>query len=262
VASVTATPNVPQAGSTPSPATPSTTPRATAIVALDVPNADSALMIVSALGDLCRFYKVGSELFTGAGPSVVRSLTEHGCQVFLDLKFHDIPNTTRGAARSAARIGARLITVHATGGRAMMEAAMEGARQGAAQAGHGGECEVFAVTVLTSLDGERISEAWGRTGVHVQDEVLRLAEIARRAGVTGIVCGGAEAPAVRVEYGNTLKLLIPGVRLPGSAANDQLRVVTPGEAVAAGASYVIVGRTVTAAAVARDAMRRVLSELD
>ena len=245
----------------PSPSTPSTTPKATAIVALDVPTADSALMIVSALGDLCRFYKVGGELFTGAGPAGVRSLTDHGCQVFLDLKFHDIPNTTRGASRSAARIGARILTVHATGGRGMMEAAMEGARQGAAQAGHGGECEVFAVTVLTSLDAERISEAWGRPGVNVQDEVLRLAEMARRAGVTGIVCGGAEAPAVRAEYGNTLKLLVPGVRLEGSASNDQLRVVTPGEAVRAGASYVILGRTVTAAPAVRDAMRRVLADL-
>jgi orotidine-5'-phosphate decarboxylase len=255
VASVTATPNVSTT------ATPFTTPKATAIVALDVPNADSALMIVSALGDLCRFYKVGGELFTGAGPAVVRALTDHGCQVFLDLKFHDIPNTIRGAACSAARIGARILTVHATGGRAMMEAAMEGARKGAAQAGHGGECEVFAVTVLTSLDADRISEAWGRPGVNVQDEVLRLAELTRRAGVTGIVCGGAEAPAVRVEYGNTLKLLIPGVRLKGSATNDQLRVVTPGEAVGAGASYVIVGRTVTAAPAPREAMRSVLAEL-
>ena len=242
--------------------TPPTTPRATAIVALDVPNADSALTIVAALGELCRFYKVGGELFTAAGPAVVRALTDQGCNVFLDLKFHDIPNTTRGATRSAARIGSRILTVHATGGGAMMEAAMEGARQGAAQAGHGGECEVFAVTVLTSLDGDRIGEAWGRPGgVRVQDEVLRLAEMARRAGVTGIVCGGAEAPAVHAEYGNTLKLLVPGVRLPGSATNDQLRVVTPGDAVEAGASYVIVGRTVTAAPAVRDEMRRVLAEL-
>jgi orotidine-5'-phosphate decarboxylase len=239
----------------------STTPKATAIVALDVPNSDSALMIVSALGELCRFYKVGGELLTGAGPAVVRSLNDHGCQVLLDLKFHDIPNTIRGASRSAARIGARIITVHATGGRAMMEAAMEGARQGVAQSGQGGECEVFAVTLLTSLDAERVSEAWGRPAVNVQVEVLRLAEMARRAGVNGIVCGGAEAAAVRSEYGNTLKILVPGVRLKGSSANDQVRVVTPAEAVAAGASYIVVGRTVTAAPVVREAMRDVLADL-
>lgn len=240
---------------------PTPTARATAIVALDVPNADSALMIVSALGDLCRFYKVGGELFTGAGPAIVRSITDHGSNVFLDLKLHDIPNTTRGASRSAARIGARLLSVHATGGRDMMEAAMEGARQGAIQAGQGGECEVFAVTVLTSLDADRISEAWGRPAVDVQEEVLRLAEMARRAGVTGIVCGGAEAAAVRKEYGNTLKLLVPGVRLTGSSANDQVRVVTPAAAVGAGASYIVVGRTVTAAPVVREAMRRVLTDV-
>jgi orotidine-5'-phosphate decarboxylase len=255
VGDVTAVPNA-----RPS-ATPSTTPKATAIVALDVPNADSALMIVSALGELCRFYKVGSELLTGAGPAIVRSLNDHGCQVFLDLKFHDIPNTIRGASRSAARIGARIITVHAIGGRAMMEAALEGARQGVAQSGQGGECEVFAVTLLTSLDAERVREAWGRPAVNVQIEVLRLAEMARRAGVSGVVCGGAEAAAVRSEYGNTLKILVPGVRLKGSSANDQVRVVTPAEAVAAGASYIVVGRTVTAAAVVREAMRGVLAEL-
>lgn len=235
--------------------------KATAIVALDVPNADSALMIVSALGDLCRFYKVGGELFTGAGPAIVRALTDHGCRVFLDLKFDDIPNTIRGACRSAARIGARIVTVHATGGRSMMEAAVEGARQGAAQAGHGGDCEVFAVTVLTSFDADRISETWGRPGINVLDEVVRLADLAKRAGVAGVVCGGAEAAAVRARHGDSLKILVPGVRLKGTSSNDQVRVVTPGEAVAAGASYVIVGRTVTAAPMVRDAMRRVLAEV-
>ena len=236
-------------------------PRPTPIVALDVPNADAALVIVSELGDLCHFYKIGAELFTGAGPGVARSLRDLGSEVFLDLKFHDIPNTTRGACRSAARIGARIVTVHATGGRPMMEAAVEGARQGSNAAGHGRECEVFAVTVLTSLDGAGVGDAWGRPTVTVGEEVLRLADLARRAGVPGVVCGGTEAAAVRAEFGNTLKILVPGVRLAGTASNDQVRVVTPAAAAEAGASYVVLGRTVTGAPVVREAMRHVLAEL-
>jgi orotidine-5'-phosphate decarboxylase len=242
-------------------AAPTGAPRATAIVALDVPNADEALVIVSALGELCRFYKIGAELFTGVGPTIVRSVSALGCDVFLDLKFHDIPNTTRGACRSAASIGARIVTVHATGGRPMMEAAVEGAGQGSATGGNGRECEVFAVTILTSLDGPRIGDVWGRPGVGVRDEVLRLADLARRAGVPGVVCAGTEAAAVRAEFGNTLKILVPGVRLKGSASDDQVRVVTPAAAAAAGASYIIVGRTVTAAPIVREAMGRVLAEL-
>jgi orotidine-5'-phosphate decarboxylase len=230
-------------------------------VALDVGSSESALGIVSAIGDLCRFYKVGAELFAAAGPSVVRSLGDLQCDVFLDLKVHDIPNTTRGACQGASRLGARIVTVHASGGREMMEAAVEGADQGSRMRDHKHECEVFAVTVLTSMDADRLGEAWGRPIVSVQEEVLRLADLARRAGVPGVVCGGAEAEAVRAEFGNTLKILVPGVRLAGSAADDQVRVVTPAAAKAAGATYVIVGRTVTGAPVVRDAMRRVLAEL-
>jgi orotidine-5'-phosphate decarboxylase len=222
------------------------------IVALDVPNQESASIIVSAIGDQCRFYKVGSELSTSAGPSVVRFLRDHGNEVFLDLKWHDIPNTIRGAARSAARLGARLVTVHATGGIAMMRAAVEGAKQG------GSETKVLAVTVLTSFDAERLTQAWGRPNIVVMDEVLRLAGQALEAGVHGIVCGGAEAAAVRKRYGDALELLIPGVRLAGTASNDQVRIATPQEAAAAGANYIVVGRTVTAAAAPREAMRRVI----
>ena len=198
------------------------------------------------------------ELFTAAGPSIVEKLRSHGCEVFLDLKFHDIPNTVRGAARSAARIGARLISVHATGGRAMLRAAVDGALEGA---GTNQPPEVFAVTVLTSLDAAATAEAWGRPVTSVTDEVLRLADLARESGVTGIVCGGAEAAAIRAAHGDALKLLVPGVRLGGTAANDQVRVVTPAEAVAAGASYIVLGRTVTAVGAVREAMRRVIEEI-
>lgn len=228
----------------------SVTPRV--IVALDVPSFERAQAVVEQLGDACDFYKVGSELFTAAGPHVVEWLRARGNEVFLDLKFHDIPNTVRGAARSAAALGARLLTVHAAGGRAMMEAAVDGA---------GDACEVFAVTVLTSLNATELGETWGRDVPDVLAEVLRLAGIARSAGVAGIVCSGIEAPAVRERYGDALALLVPGVRLPGGASHDQQRVVTPTDAAHAGASYLVLGRAVTQADQPRAAMRRVREAL-
>ena len=222
------------------------------IVALDVPHAEAALQLVRTLGGACRFYKGGSELFTAAGPRIVHALREAGCEVFLDLKFHDIPNTVRAGVRSAAALGARLVTVHAPGGRAMLEAAVEGA---------GGRCDVLAVTVLTSHDAASLGESWGREVGDVRAEVLRLAALARAAGVPGIVCSGEEAAAVRAAHGERLRLLVPGVRLPGGAAHDQARVVTPAAAAAAGASWIILGRAVTAAPDPAAAMRQVHEQL-
>lgn len=209
-----------------------------AIVALDVPEAAQALALLSRLGARADFVKVGSELFTAAGPELVARMRAQSRDVFLDLKWHDIPTTVRNAARSASRLDVRLVTVHASGGRAMLDAAVEGA---------GPACGVLAVTVLTSLDGAALGEAWGRSIARVEDEVLRLAELARAAGAHGIVCSGAEAAAVRAAYGNALELLVPGIRLAGGDAHDQARVVTPEAAVAAGASYLVLGRAVTAA---------------
>jgi orotidine-5'-phosphate decarboxylase len=225
------------------------------IVALDVPNSTSALEIVDELGDLCRYYKIGSELFTGDGPEVVAAVKAAGASVFLDLKFMDIPNTVRGSVRSAANLGVSLLTVHASGGRAMMEAAV------AAVTDVGATCEVVAVTVLTSMDANGLSSVWGRPLQDVEGEVLRLARLARDAGVPGVVCSGREAAVVRDRIGTSLFTLVPGVRLAGSEANDQSRVVTPGEAAAAGARYIVVGRTVTGAAEPRDAMKAVLADL-
>ena len=215
-----------------------TAARPVPIVALDVPHADAALGIVKTLGERCRFYKIGSELFTAEGPRVVHAVRDAGCDVFLDLKVHDIPNTVKGAVRSAAALGARLVTVHAGGGRAMLEAAVEGS---------GGRCGVLAVTVLTSLDAEALGEAWGREALDVRAEVLRLAGLARAAGTHGIVCSGEEAADVRAAHGERLRLLVPGVRLTGGATHDQTRVVTPEAAARAGASYVVLGRAVTGA---------------
>jgi orotidine-5'-phosphate decarboxylase len=209
------------------------------IVALDYPDVGSAIGMVDRLGDACDFYKVGLELYTAAGPEVVRSLTGRGKDVFLDLKLHDIPNTVRAASRAAAALEVRLLTVHAVGGAAMLAAAVEGA---------GARCAVLGVTVLTSLDAARLGEAWGRAEVDILDEVVRLAGAAREAGAHGVVCGGGEVGAVRDAYGGALRALVPGIRPAGSATHDQARAATPAAAVAAGAGYLVLGRAVTAAA--------------
>ena len=221
------------------------------IVALDLPDEERALALAGRLGDACGFYKVGSELFTAAGPSVVQALRKSGKRIFLDLKFHDIPNTVRAAARSAAGSGASLITVHAIGGIPMIEAAVAGA---------GPDCGVLAVTVLTSLDVNALSAASGRAVASVSDEVSRLARLARLSGAHGVVCSGHEVARIRAEN-DGLKTLVPGIRLAGDAANDQSRVMTPGEAGRVGATYIILGRTVTAAPDPAGAMKKVLREL-
>jgi orotidine-5'-phosphate decarboxylase len=222
------------------------------IVALDFPDAERAMTLVQTLDEKCRFYKVGSELFTASGADIVQWLRDTGCDVFLDLKFHDIPNTVAGAMRNVSRMGVRLATVHASGGSKMMRAAVDAA---------GPECGVLAVTVLTSLDNTMLGEAWGKDRVDVEDEVLRLAELARSAGAHGIVCSGHEAQAVHSRHGAGLKLLVPGIRLPGDPAGDQARVMTPAEASAAGATYIVLGRAVTAAKDPRAGMQAVLDSL-
>ncbi|HEX8850150.1 MAG TPA: orotidine-5'-phosphate decarboxylase [Gemmatimonadaceae bacterium] len=224
------------------------------IVALDLPSTRDALALVERLGDECRFYKVGSELFTREGPAVVQALRDAGCDVFLDLKFHDIPNTVRQGAAAAASLGARLLTVHASGGEAMVRAAVEGAGEG---------CGVLAVTILTSLDAGMLARAWGRDTVSIDDEVLRLAGVAATAGAHGIVCSGRELAAVRTRFGDRLAPLVPGIRLAGGASHDQARTMGPGEAARAGARYLVLGRAVTAAAdpvAAMHAVRRELGE--
>lgn len=215
------------------------------IVALDYPDAARAMQMVDCLRGECRFFKVGHELFTAAGTRVVERILAAGADVFLDLKFHDIPNTVRGGVRSAASLGARLVTVHGVGGRAMLEAAVEGAREGAPAGGSA--CGVLAVTVLTSLSAAAVAESWGRDDVDVAVEVLRLADVASAAGAHGVVCSGEEAARVRQRHGPALATLVPGIRPAGVAAHDQARVVTPEAAAAAGARYLVIGRAVTGA---------------
>jgi orotidine-5'-phosphate decarboxylase len=209
------------------------------VMALDVPAADEALRLVDQFSGRCDFFKVGLELFTAAGPSIVTDLRARGVDVFLDMKLHDIPNTVRQAARRAAALDVRLLTVHASGGEAMLAAAVDGA---------GASCGILGVTVLTSLTPAELAEAWGRgPWIDVKAEVLRLAGMADGAGAHGVVCSGAELGAV-VQRFPRLAPLVPGVRPAGAVAHDQARVVTPEAAAADGARYLIIGRAVTAAA--------------
>ena len=222
------------------------------IVALDFPRADLALAMVDRLGDACKFYKVGGELFTAAGPQVVQALRALGKDVFLDVKLHDIPNTVKGAARSAAGIGAKLLTVHATGGREMLEAAVEGA---------GDKCGVLGVTILTSIDAAMLRTAWGRKSLEVYGEVLRLAGECADAGAHGVVCSGLEAQKIGAKYGDKLKLLVPGIRPAGGKMDDQKRTVTAAEADSAGANYIVLGRMITEAKDPGSELRSVMKTL-
>lgn len=225
----------------------------TPIVALDVKSLGAALSLVERLDRAARFYKVGSELFTRVGPEIVSALRARHCEVFLDLKLHDIPNTVASAVTAAADMGVSMTTVHASGGMAMLRAAVEAATP---------ECRIVAVSVLTSLDATALAAAWGRTTkVHVEYEVVRLARLAVDAGVGGLVCSGQEAAAVRKELGKRLMLVVPGIRFSEGASHDQARVATPADAVRAGADYVVVGRAVTSAADPVEAMNRLDAEL-
>jgi orotidine-5'-phosphate decarboxylase len=209
------------------------------IVALDYPAAQPALEMVARLDPaLCRL-KIGKELFTAAGPALVESLAGRGFGVFLDLKFHDIPNTVASACKSAARLGVWMLNVHASGGRAMMEAARE-ALSGAPQ-----PPKLIAVTVLTSI-GDSDLAAIGMHG-GVVPAVQRLALLAQSAGLDGVVCSAQEAPALRAACGAAFTLVTPGIRLADAAQDDQKRIMTPRAALDAGADYLVIGRPITQA---------------
>ncbi len=221
------------------------------IVALDFASADDAMSMVDLLGTEGDFYKVGLELFTRAGPEIVRSLTPRGRRVFLDLKLHDIPNTVVGGVRAAADLGVELLTVHCSGGRAMLEAAGDAAA---------GRLEVVGVTLLTSLATEDIEAVWGRNGADMGDEVLRLGGLAREAGLSGVVASGSEVARLKSELGPDFKVVTPGIRPAGSDMADQARVVTPAAAAASGSDYLVVGRPVTRAEDPAAALRSIREE--
>lgn len=211
------------------------------IVALDYPNADAALAMADQLSpELCRV-KVGKELFTVSGPQVVRALMDKGFDVFLDLKFHDIPNTVAAAVKVAAQMGVWMVNVHASGGSRMMQAARQ-----AVDSVPGNKTHLIAVTVLTSMSPEDLAE----TGIRLSplEHVLYLAKLAKASGMDGVVCSAQEARALREHLGDDFLLVTPGIRLPGDAAGDQRRVVTPRDALANGSSYLVMGRSITGAA--------------
>ncbi len=225
------------------------------IIALDVPTAEAADALLARLGSAADFVKVGLQLFVAEGPAFVRSLRGRGYRVFLDLKLHDIPNTVAQAVRSAAALDVQLLTLHASGGAAMLRAAREAAGP------VGGGVALLGVTVLTSLSEDDVAEAWGRETVLAQDEVARLAGLAERCGLDGVVASVHELPVIREAVGDALRVLTPGIRLAGDDAGDQARIATPAEAARLGSDYVILGRSVTAASDPAAALARALSEL-
>jgi len=213
------------------------------IVALDFGNAAAAAALAEKLHGRVAMFKVGSELFTAEGPVLARFLVSARERVFLDLKWHDIPNTVRAAAREAAQMGVRMVDVHASGGRKMMEAAIEGVRQGAAA---GKERPlVLAVTILTSLGSADLEEVG--MGGSAEDAVARLAKLAQQSGLDGVVASPREIAAVRRVCGPRFLVVTPGIRLPAAASNDQTRIATPAAAIQAGADFLVVGRPITAA---------------
>ncbi len=223
------------------------------IVALDVPNAAAASVLVDRLDDTCAWFKVGLELFIAAGPAVLEPLLRRGHKVFLDLKLHDIPNTVAGAVRSAASLGVNMLTVHAAGGPAMLAAARE------ALAGSANAPELLAVTVLTSMDAAQV----GAIGVprSPAEQVDVLARMGLEAGIRGFVCSPQEVATLRMLTGPQGVLVIPGIRPAGGAIGDHKRIATPAEALHAGASYLVVGRPITQAAHPAEAAEAILEEM-
>ena len=224
------------------------------IVALDVLGATQARQVVQAIGEAATTYKIGNQLFTAEGPQVVRDLVSSGRKVFLDLKYHDIPNTVAGAVRSAAELGVSMLTVHASGGSKMLKTAAEAASQSPAKP------MVLAVTVLTSLSDADLQEL-GIAG-NVLSQVLRLGALARAAGCGGLVASAHEARELRNALGEGFAIVTPGVRPTGAPAGDQARVVTPRDAIAAGATYLVVGRPILEAPDPAKAAQQIADEIE
>lgn len=223
------------------------------IVALDVASAIEAQEIVYELGDAISTYKVGLQLFTSEGPRFVSELVNSGRKVFLDLKFHDIPNTVAGAVRSAAELGVHMITVHAAGGSRMLEAAVKAAKAGSHHP------IILAVTVLTSLSQAELEQS-GVSGA-ISDQVRRLANLTKATGCGGVVTSAQEAASIRPVLGPGMAIVTPGIRPSGAAVGDQSRIATPASAIRAGASHLVVGRPILAAENRNRAATAIIQEI-
>jgi orotidine-5'-phosphate decarboxylase len=225
------------------------------IVALDVNSRDDVLRLTRELHDLCGMFKVGSQLFMSLGPAIVREIIKNGGKVFLDLKFHDIPNTVKQAALGAADLGVSMMTIHASGGRAMMQSVSRELAQRSPET----RPFVVAVTVLTSLDMHSLFEM----GIELplDQHVRRLALLAEECGIDGVVCSPREVSTVRSAARLDFKIVVPGIRMPDQSVDDQQRTATPSEAIAVGADYIVAGRTITSAENPRKALQHLLNSL-
>jgi orotidine-5'-phosphate decarboxylase len=225
------------------------------IVALDVSSRQEALQIVRELHDVVGMFKIGSQLFTACGPQLVREVINGGGKVFLDLKFHDIPNTVTHAAGEAAKLGVSMLTIHASGGRAMMQSVAENLRDRFSST----KPLVVAVTVLTSIDTRTLFEIG--LEIPVEEQVERLALLAQDCGIDGVVCSPREIQALRERVNPGFKIVTPGIRMPEQSLDDQQRTSTPREAIAAGADYLVVGRAVTGDPDRRAAIQKLLQSI-
>jgi orotidine-5'-phosphate decarboxylase len=230
------------------------------IVALDVSSADAALRVAQKLHGHVGMFKVGKELFTAEGPAVARNLLAAGNKVFLDLKFHDIPNTVRAAAQQAGMLGVSLLTIHASGGRKMIVAALEGVRAAATARGVAQPTRVLAVTALTSLSAEDLAEV-GFLG-SPEEVVVRLARLAQSAGADGVVASPREIAVIRQACGPDFLIVTPGIRPAAGASDDQARTATPESAIRAGADYLVIGRPITGATDPAAAADAIAAEMD
>jgi orotidine-5'-phosphate decarboxylase len=225
-------------------------PRDRLIVALDFPTQVRALALVSVLSDSVSTYKIGLQLYTAEGPEIVRAVAATGAKIFLDLKLHDIPSTVAKAVAAAGELGVQMLTVHLSGGRAMLEAAV---------AARARNLSLLGVTVLTSATPETLSETGVNSGIEKQ--VLRLAELGKKSGIDGLITSPHEVRILRERLGEQMKLITPGVRPSWAAANDQKRFTTPNEALKSGADYLVIGRPITADPDPRAAVERLLEEI-
>ena len=228
------------------------------IIALDVKNQAEVLKILACLPE-ARIFKVGLELFTAEGPAVIELVRNHGRDVFLDLKFHDIPNTVAGAVRAAVRHGVSMLTIHTSGGKEMMSRALEAAREESEKSNLNMPL-LLGVTILTSLKDKDLNEIGFSSGSQAQ--VLRLAQLAWQAGLKAVVCSPQEIELLRTELGPELKIITPGIRPVWAEAQDQKRIMTPAEARLKGADYLVIGRPITQAVSPAEAFARVVEELE